>query len=206
MEQVLKAPSNRAKMRNSSNQVKVLIWRSQEPDAINVDEFGHVELLIENMCYGFFPDRRENPTALARARGCKGILLARASVAVAVDYLERAAAAEGDEVVLNYRKLNNLPVVWSFTFKASSENMQRLDAFLDSVEREAPLYAAFSRRPGTYNCQTISMRALLVAGIYEGPVLQDPRPDALFDSLSQQIGQYGLVSKERLRLRPPDWI
>lgn len=193
-------------MRNSSNQVEVLIWRSQAGDLTSVDEYGHVELFVRNKCYSFLPDHSLNPSDFAVGRGCEGLLLPRPFIAVAIWYLDRVMQQREDEVLFDPQKHKELPIVWSFTFEASKKKIDTLVAFLESKAQKPPLYAAIpSKKRDTFNCQTFSLESLRVADIFGEPVGKST-PDALFDFLKKSVGRCsGLKGAEELQLVPPQF-
>jgi hypothetical protein len=194
-------------MENSGDQVKVLIWPGQGADPRSVDPYGHVELCIVDMCYGFGPDETENPSKRARVRGCKGFLSPSSFTAVATRYLDRVITKLGYSAVLDPARHKDLPTVWPCTFEASSESMQNLVAFLESQKKDLPLYAAVPKAEGTKNCQTFALDALRVAGIFHEPSFDNPRPDALLKLLKEGKGHYpGLIEVEELHLSPPSWV
>ena len=198
-------------MRNSSNQVKLLIWASSkaEPNTIAVHEWGHVEICVHGQSYGFGPDRRLGPPEDAIARtGCQGILLSRPFAPLVLWHVDRVLALHEDEALYDPKRHNKLPVVWSFAFDASEQQIERLVHFLDSKVKQPPLYAALARKKrNTFNCQTLSLEALREVGIFAEPTLTSVYPDGLLNLLKQSHGLYpGLKTVEKLQLSPPQFL
>ncbi len=193
-------------MENSNNQIKVLIWPSKNRDARSIDKHGHVELLVHDQCYGFFPDRNNHrPNARDIVRGCIGILLSRASVQMANSYLNGVRLERGVRAINDIAKHKDLPCIRVFTFQATNERVKEIVSFLQSRKKEPPLYALRSEKEDSRNCQTISREALSVSGIFEEPSFNDVSPDGLLDLLLQkkEEGLSELVEVTEWQLKPP---
>ncbi len=190
--------------KNLNNQVRVLIWPSKKIDTTSIDKRGHVEIFVSDKCYGFFPAPNSEPRDLIR--GCKGDLVLRPLVDVAAEYFQRVRR-QNKEDVIDSIKYDKLPTIWSFTFKISNENVQKIVVFFKSVKKKPPLYAYRANLPNSHNCQTISKKALSISGILKESSLDSVRPDDLLGFLQRKNpGIPELVKVEKLQLKPPRFI
>lgn len=191
-------------MENSSNQVRVLVWPSKEYDPRSIKGRGHVELLVSDKCYGFFPDPKTKWRPRDFVEGCTGILLSRSLVSVATMYLWFLTLEGREDDIVDVAKHTELPIVYVFTFQVSVESLRKCASFLDSRVVNPPLYSIRSDQANSRNCQTISREALSEAGIF-GESLEDVSPDGLLELLQQKKDPNfaGLTGSTVWQLKPP---